>query len=72
MAFDIFNRKVDPQCVYCEHGSVGADKAFVLCRKKGGVMQPFSHCRKFKYDPLKRVPKSVSMHTDFSKEDFSL
>ena len=27
----------------------------VVCPKKG-VMDPGSHCRSFRYDPLKRVP----------------
>ena len=45
----------------------------VLCEKKG-VMSPASHCRSFRYDPLKRVPPRP-VRADFSRwkeEDFQL
>ncbi|MBR2877065.1 MAG: hypothetical protein IKC01_08000 [Clostridia bacterium] len=68
----IFRKDIDPQCAYCEHGTTTADTSTVLCKKQGAVMQSFSHCKKFKYDPLKRTPKSVSLVSNYSKEDFSL
>ena len=43
-----------------------------ICEKIGGVMQPYSKCRRFKYDPLKREPKVITLNRDFKKEDFSL
>ncbi len=72
MALKIFNKKTEPQCAFCEHGSPVGDGNTVLCRKIGGIMQSFSHCKKFKYDPLKREPKVISFSGEFSKEDFSL
>ena len=68
----IFRKDIDPQCAYCEHGTVTANKDTVICKKQGAVMQSFSKCKKFKYDPLKREPKVISLTTNFSKEDFSL
>ena len=68
----IFRKDIDPQCAYCEHGTVTANKDTVICKKQGAVMQSFSKCKKFKYDPLKREPKIISLTSTFSKEDFSL
>ncbi len=72
MALKIFNKDIEPQCSLCEYGCVTENGKSVLCRKIGGIMQPFSKCKKFKYDPLKREPKIISFDNDFSKEDFTL
>ena len=72
MALKIFNKSIEPQCAFCEYGSSVGNDETVLCRKIGGIMQPFSKCKKFRYDPLKREPKVISFSGDFSKEDFSL
>ena len=72
MALQIFNRNTEPRCAFCEHGSPVGDGRTVLCRKIGGIMQSYSNCKKFKYDPLKREPVVISFSGDFSKEDFSL
>ena len=51
---NLFQKKIEPRCTYCVHGrAMGEDQ--VVCPKKG-VMAAGSHCRSFKYDPLKRVP----------------
>ena len=45
----------------------------VLCIKKG-VMPPEGHCKKFRYDPLKRTPPRPAV-PDFSRlkdTDFTL
>lgn len=68
----IFRKDIEPQCAYCEHGTVTANKDTVICKKQGAIMQSFSKCKKFKYDPLKREPKVISLTNTFSKEDFSL
>ncbi len=72
MVLKIFNKSTEPQCAFCEHGSPIGDSQTVLCRKMGAVMQSYSKCKKFKYDPLKREPKVISFTGEFSKEDFSL
>ena len=45
----------------------------IACMKNGVVSVSFS-CRRFKYDPLKRIPpKPVSLGADkYKSEDFSL
>ena len=52
-----FDKNIEPRCEYCSEGFVSADGKSVLCRKKGVVDKGF-HCRKFSYDPLKRVPEA--------------
>ncbi len=72
MARKIFKNKTEAQCALCEHGSPTPNGEAVVCRKAGGVMQPFSKCRKFKYDPLKREPQVLPFAVCFSQEDFEL
>lgn len=67
-----FKKDIEKACKYCEHGVSVSDGTAVLCEKIGGVMQPHSKCRKFKYDPLKREPHVITLNSDFKKEDFSL
>ncbi|MBR6548946.1 MAG: hypothetical protein IKT68_05305 [Clostridia bacterium] len=59
-------------CRYCEHGQLSSDQTVVLCPKKGIVETDYL-CKKYVYDPLKRVPQQPrATMTDFSAEDFSL
>ena len=51
---NLFEKKIEPRCAYCAHGRTLTDHQ-VICAKKG-VMSAGSHCRAFRYDPLKRVP----------------
>ena len=68
----IFKKDIEPRCAYCAHGnSLGEDQ--IICVKKG-VVSPAGSCRRFKYDPLKRVPPKplVVSFDKFSDEDFSI
>ena len=68
----LFRRKIERSCSYCQYGTKLEDEVVLCCKK--GIRSIGESCRKFKYDPLKRVPpKAKAM--DFSKykeEDFSL
>lgn len=68
----LFRKKIDKACAYCKHGVALCDDQ-ILCVKKG-VRTPDSFCRRFQYDPFKRIPaKPKAM--DFSRyneDDFSL
>ena len=69
---NLFQKKIEPRCTYCAHGrAMGEDQ--VVCPKKG-VMAAGSHCRYFKYDPLKRVPPRPAKFSggNLSGEDFKL
>lgn len=68
----LFKRDMDPMCIYCVHGTELSGQE-VACVKKG-VQSPTSSCKKFRYDPLKRVPPRPKK-ADFSglsHEDFKL
>ena len=68
----LFQKKIEPRCSYCARSRPLSEEQ-VVCDKKG-VMSAGSHCRAFKYDPLKRVPPRP-VKADFPKlkdEDFSL
>ena len=68
----LFRKKIERSCTYCVYGTM-LEEDQVLCSKKG-LRSAEKPCRKFKYDPCKRIPaKAKAM--DFRKydeEDFSL
>lgn len=68
----LFRKKIERACAYCVHGTRLEDGQ-ILCAKKG-LKKEEDKCRRFRYDPLKRVPKKARA-LDFSRydaEDFSL
>lgn len=68
----LFRKKIERACGYCQHGAE-IDEGLILCTKNG-LKTPDSQCRKFRYDPCKRIPAKARA-LDFSKyeqEDFSL
>lgn len=72
MALKLFKSNIDPQCAYCEYAQITPGSNVAVCKKIGGIMQLHSKCKKYKYDPLKREPKSISFSGEFSKEDFEI
>ncbi len=71
MKKSILKSDISPKCEYCELGIKTSSGKEVLCRRMG-VMQPDSYCKKFKYDPLKRVPKTAELPSGYNAEDFSI
>jgi len=68
----LFRKKIERSCDYCYYG-IKIDDDTILCSKKG-FRSPTSKCRRFKYDPTKRIPGKPKA-LDFSKydeQDFSL
>ena len=68
----LFRKKIGKSCSYCRFGTMMEDD-LILCTKRG-VVSANNKCRKFAYDPIKRIP-SKPKALDFSKyndEDFSL
>ena len=68
----LFRKKIERSCLYCRYGTP-MNEDMMLCAKKG-IVQPCDNCRKFRYDPFKRVPPKPKA-LDFSKyeeDDFSL
>lgn len=68
----LFRKKIERSCAYCQFGTQLED-SMVLCSKKG-LRGMDGKCRRFKYDPCKRIPHKANP-LDFSKydeQDFSL
>ena len=68
----LFRKKIDRYCSYCEYAGK-IDEDTMICTHCG-VVPSEHHCRRFRYDPLKRIPgraKSVSVD-DHEGQDFSL
>ena len=62
----LFRKKIERSCAYCVHGA-HLENGQILCAKKG-MKTIDDQCRKFKYDPCKRIP-SKPKALDFSKYD---
>ena len=68
----LFRKKIERSCSYCRHATKLNDDD-VLCIKKGVVIGS-KPCRKFRYDPCKRIPHKAKP-LDFSQypeENFKL
>lgn len=68
----LFRKKIQKSCSYCKYGAK-LDDNLVLCTKRGMVSLD-GKCRKFSYDPCKRIPLKPKA-PDFEKynsEDYSL
>ena len=60
-----------PECKNCLFSRPFTEEGFVLCEKTG-IRSTESICKKYKYNPLNRVPQRAPEIEEFSKEDFSL
>lgn len=51
----LFGNNIKPSCKYCEMAKA-RDGENITCEKFGDV-KAYDSCKKFAYDPLKRIPK---------------
>ena len=51
----LFGNNIKPSCKYCE--SALSMKGEVITCDKYGEVKAYDACKKFDYDPLKRIPK---------------
>ena len=68
----LFQNKIEPRCAYCTHSRPLNEEQVICCKK--GVLSAASHCRAFRYDPLRRTPPRPAK-VEFSSlkdEDFTL
>lgn len=68
----LFRKKITRSCVYCSYSTLLSDGS-VLCAKKGVLPEPKS-CRKFNYDPFRRIPGKMKSpdFSQFNQDDFTL
>ena len=52
----LYRQKVDPCCACCAHARAIDNTAAVCLRR--GIVALSGCCKKFSYDPLKRVPEA--------------
>ena len=71
MARKLFGKNIDHACEYCLNGKITEDRKMVLCEHKG-IVAPFYSCRKYVYDPLKRIPKRQNKLPKYNENDFKL
>lgn len=68
----LFRKKISHSCSYCRRGTSMNDDQ-ILCAKHG-VVSAYYSCRKFCYDPCKRIPpkmKALDLQK-YQDADFSL
>lgn len=68
----LFRKKLTRSCTYCSCGTK-MDDGLILCIKRGVVSADWA-CRKFDYDPCKRIPlrqKAVDF-VKYAEDDFKL
>lgn len=63
----LFRKKMERACAYCSR-AVKIDEDTMVCVKKG-VVSADGACRRFRYDPLKRVPEPAGMDLPMGRED---
>lgn len=68
----LFRKNIQRSCSYCSHGTK-LDDDQVLCAKRG-IVPITGKCRKFRYDPCKRIPVKAKAldFTKYDQEDFAL
>ncbi|MGN0114668.1 MAG: hypothetical protein ACI396_05035 [Acutalibacteraceae bacterium] len=72
MARKLYGGKdIEPKCEYCANGDKSEDGTLIFCERKG-ILPPDYKCKKFKYDPLMRVPKVAPKLDEYSPDDFKL
>ena len=68
----LFRKNMEKRCAYCKYGCT-INETQVACERKG-IVDAAGHCRRFVYDPLRRVPpRPAALNTErYSAEDFKL
>ena len=53
------NIGIEKYCKYCENASALSDGDVMLC-ERFGIVKASHKCRRFRYDPIKRIPKRLT------------
>ena len=71
MAKSIFAPSESRTCNSCQHGRNSNVGDKILCLHMG-ITDPYFSCKKYKYNPLKRVPFRAPLLPTFDKDEFKL
>lgn len=68
----LFRKRMPRSCTTCQYSANLSDHQ-LLCSKHGIIADSYS-CRRYKYDPCKRIPPSIKApeFQKYSDEDFKL
>lgn len=67
----LFNKNIEPRCIYCARGKK-LNNDYISCMRFGVVSSGY-HCKRFVYDPMKRVPPArKKINTNFDPSAFSI
>ena len=67
----LYGNAITPVCEICANGRRSSDGRVILCLRKG-IMQPSARCRKFRYDPLRRIPYIQPELQSYTEADFRI
>ena len=67
----LYGNKITPACGTCAHARRSADGKGMLCPYRGAVSLE-DECRRYEYDPLKRIPRRPPAPAPHSAEEFTL
>jgi hypothetical protein len=67
----LFGNTIQPACAHCRFGKLAPDRVMILCRRHGPVA-PYYDCVRYRYNPLKRIPKRQPVLPQYSADDFKL
>lgn len=63
-----FGKNITPDCSYCSHAVLA--NGGITCQKSRQISE--GKCRSFDYDPLMRVPRTITLRGTYTAEDFML
>lgn len=68
----LFRKDIARSCAYCRNGAKLNDDQ-ILCSKRG-IVSTEKSCRRFSYDPCKRIPPKAKAPdlSIYDNEDYSL
>lgn len=67
----LYGNNIHPSCEYCARARRAKDGRVMLCAKKG-IVPLYHRCRRFQYDPLKRIPYRQPALQKYDEADFAL
>ncbi len=59
--------RIEAVCAFCEYATLDAESNTIFCPYKRNPA-PDSHCHRFRYDPLKRIPRAKPPTPTLDKE----
>ena len=67
----LYGKNANKQCACCENAVLAGDEIHMYCIRHG-LMEKHNSCRRFIYDPIKRIPKMHPTLNNYTEFDFSI